>query len=245
MQTEDSGIQKAHIFTHVFYDGTIISTNKVDYRDRLESENLDAVIVGAMQDSHKSMIRQLRSGSFDERIVKYIGAHPEASNKPEVAAPVVQEKAPAKRPDRRPPPEPREVVPQGPPLAAGEPGPTLDPTLGHVVFTAPRRRPRWPPRPRVRVRRVRAAGRAASDGARSAASADRASPRARPSPSGATSSSASLPASTSTSSTTRSSPCSPRTDSLLHPRREPPWVSPRQSLNSRRRSSSAPTSCCT
>ncbi|PCC70848.1 hypothetical protein SAMN02745121_02686 [Nannocystis exedens] len=137
VQTEDSGIQKAHIFTHVFYDGTIIATNKVDYRDKLESENLDAVIVAAMQDSHKSMIRQLRSGSFDERIVKYIGAHPEASNKPEVAAPVVQEKAPAKRPDRRPPPEPREVVPQGPPLAAGEPGPTLDPTLGHVVFTAP------------------------------------------------------------------------------------------------------------
>ncbi|MDC0718490.1 hypothetical protein [Nannocystis bainbridge] len=137
VQTEDSGLQKAHIFTHVFYDGTIIASNKVDYRDKLESENLDAVIVAAMQDSHKSMIRQLRSGSFDERIVKYIGAHPEASNKPEVAAPVVQEKAPAKRPDRRPPPEPREVVPQGPPLAAGEPGPTLDPTLGHVVFTAP------------------------------------------------------------------------------------------------------------
>ncbi|HEY8379722.1 MAG TPA: hypothetical protein VIK91_24695 [Nannocystis sp.] len=136
VQTEDSGIQRAHIFTHVFYDGTIISTNKVDYRDKLESENLDAVIIGLMQESHKSMIRQLRSGAFDEKIIKYIGPHPEASNKPEAAAPVTsQEKAPAKRPERRPPPEPREVVPQGPPLQAGEPGPTLDPTLNHVVFT--------------------------------------------------------------------------------------------------------------
>jgi hypothetical protein len=137
VQTEDSGIQRAHIFTHVFYDGTIIATNRVEYRDKLESENLDAVIIAAMQDSHKSMIRQLRSGSFDEKIVKYIGAHPEASNKVEQAAAPAADKQPAKRPDRRPPPDPREVVPQGPPLQAGEPGPTVDPTLGHVVFTAP------------------------------------------------------------------------------------------------------------
>lgn len=137
VQTEDSGTQKAHIFTHVFYDGTIIATNKVEYRDKLESENLDAVIVNAMQDSHKSMIRQLRSGFFDERIVKYIGAHPEASNKPESVQAPAQDKQPAKRPDRRPPPDPREVVPQGPPLQAGEPGPTIDPTLGHAVFASP------------------------------------------------------------------------------------------------------------
>ena len=85
VQTEDSGLQKAHIFTHVFFDGTIISTNKVDYKDKLESENLDAVIIGLMQDSHKSMIRQLRSGSFDDKIVKFIGPHAEASNKAEPA----------------------------------------------------------------------------------------------------------------------------------------------------------------
>ncbi len=138
VQTEDSGLQKAHIFTHVFFDGTIISTNKVDYKDKLESENLDAVIIGLMQDSHKSMIRQLRSGSFDEKIVKFIGAHPEASNKAEPAPPpVAQDKAPAKRPDRRPPPDPREVVAQGPPLQAGDGGATIDPTLNHAVYTAP------------------------------------------------------------------------------------------------------------
>jgi hypothetical protein len=31
VQTEDSGISRAHIFTHVFYDGTIVASNKVDY----------------------------------------------------------------------------------------------------------------------------------------------------------------------------------------------------------------------
>lgn len=132
VQTEDSGIARAHIFTHVFYDGTIVASNKVDYRAKLESENLDAVIIGLMQDSHKSMIRQLRSGAYDEKIVRVIGPHPEASIKPEAPAVV----APDRRPDRRPPPEPRDVEPQGPPLQAGAPGPTIDPGLTHAVYTS-------------------------------------------------------------------------------------------------------------
>ena len=86
VQTEDSGPARAHIFTHVFYDGTIVASNRVDYKLQLESENLAAVIIGLMQESHKSMIRQLRSGSFDEKIVRFIGAHPEGT-KPAPAAP--------------------------------------------------------------------------------------------------------------------------------------------------------------
>jgi hypothetical protein len=132
VQTEDSGVAKAHIFTHVFYDGTIISSRKVEYRDRLQESPLDPIVIGLMQDSHKSMIRQLRSGSFDEKIVRSIGAHPETAAKPE-AAPAV---APDRRHDRRPPPEPREVEPQGPPLQAGSPGPTIDPGLTHAVYTS-------------------------------------------------------------------------------------------------------------
>ena len=84
VQTEDSGIARAHIFTHVFFDGTIISTNKVDYRSKLETaENADATIISLMQESHKAMIRQLRSGAFDDKIVRYIGPHPDGSGKPE------------------------------------------------------------------------------------------------------------------------------------------------------------------
>lgn len=135
VQTEDSGVARAHIFTHVFYDGTIVASNKVDYKPKLESENLDAVIIGLMQESHKSMIRQLRSGAFDEKIVRFIGAHPEGTNKPEAAAAAAaQDKKP--RPDRRPAPEPRDVEPQGPPLQAGDAGPTIDPGLTHAVFSA-------------------------------------------------------------------------------------------------------------
>jgi hypothetical protein len=134
VQTEDSGLTKAHIFTHVFFDGTIIASNKVTYDPNATVENLDQHIIGLMQESHKAMIRQLRRGSFDEKIVQYIGPHPEE------AAGAAPGEGPAadssQRPERRPPPEPRDVVPQGPPLTPGRPGPTLDPTLTHPVYAS-------------------------------------------------------------------------------------------------------------
>jgi len=137
VQTEDSGVTKAHIFTHVFYDGTIISSNKVQYDPEAEVEDLDQHIIGLMQESHKAMIRQLRRGLFDEKIIKYIGEHPEGPKtgkhpKQEPAAPEADDT----RPERRPVPEPRDVERLGPPLTPGQPGPTVDPTLTHPAFSS-------------------------------------------------------------------------------------------------------------
>jgi hypothetical protein len=139
VQTEDSGLEKAHIFTHVFYDGTIIASNKVMYDPGAEVEDLDQHIVGLMQESHKSMIRQLRRGEFDEKIVTYIGEHPETSNKAAEAKESATEPAAAKdeRPERRPAPEPRPVQSQGPPLSPDKAGPTVDPVVSHPVFSSP------------------------------------------------------------------------------------------------------------
>jgi hypothetical protein len=132
VQTEDSGVDKAHIFTHVFYDGTIISSRKVEYRDRLQETPLDPIVIGLMQDSHKSMIRSLRNGDYDEKIVSILGEHPTADNKaPQLTPPPAPASA---RPERRPMPEPRDVEPQGPPLKPGRPGPSVDPSLSHPVF---------------------------------------------------------------------------------------------------------------
>ena len=135
VQTEDSGVKKAHIFTHVFYDGTIISSKKVSYDPEADVEDLDQHIIGLMQESHKSMIRQLRRGNFDEKIVQYIGEHPEAP-KDGGAQPQAEAKPKDKRPERRPAPEPREVERQGPPLTPGHPGPTVDPSLTHPAFSS-------------------------------------------------------------------------------------------------------------
>ena len=139
VQTEDSGLTKQHIFTHVFYDGTIIASNKVEYDANADVPDLDAFIVGLMQESHKSMIRNLRRCEYDEKITKYIGEHPEpAPQKAQAPAarpapePVAEEKAP----ERRPAPQPRDVEPQGPPLSPGAGGPTVDPSISHPVFAS-------------------------------------------------------------------------------------------------------------
>ncbi|MBV1858413.1 MAG: hypothetical protein KUG77_08370 [Nannocystaceae bacterium] len=140
VQTEDSGVIKAHIFTHIFYDGTIISSNKIEYRSSLEGleekAEISQVVIGQMQDSHKSMIRRLRRAEFDEKIFAVIGPHPdeepiEGSDPPPAAAPEGEA-----RPQRRPVPEPREVEPQGPPLGSGKAGPTVDPSLSHPVYAS-------------------------------------------------------------------------------------------------------------
>ncbi len=134
VQTEDSGVVKAHIFTHIFYDGTIISSRKVDYQAEVKehegSNELDSVVIGLMQDSHKTMIKSLRHGDFDEKIVTVIGEHPVEDNR------VSFEPAAPERPERRPAPEPRDVESQGPPLSPGKPGPTVDPSLSHPVYAS-------------------------------------------------------------------------------------------------------------
>jgi len=136
VQTEDSGVTKAHIFTHSFYDGTIIASKKTSYDDKLDVEDLDATIIAMMQDSHKAMIRDLRNGEFDEKIVLVVGDHPAADNKASTEAAQAQAADVTERPDRRPVPQPRDVEPQGPPLTPGRPGPTVDPSLSHPVFAS-------------------------------------------------------------------------------------------------------------
>ncbi len=134
VQTEDSGVDKAHIFTHVFYDGTIIASRKTEYREKLGGPEVGPLIIALMQDSHKAMIRSLRNGEYDEKIERTIGAHPVEDNRELTELP--PDTAAAQRPERRAPPEPRDVEPQGPPLQPGRPGPTVDPSLSHPVFAS-------------------------------------------------------------------------------------------------------------
>lgn len=138
VQTEDSGLKKAHIFTHSFYDGTIIASKKVTYDPQADVEDLDAHIIGLMQESHKSMIRRLRKGEFDEKIETYIGPHPDGEKSAEQPAPAPQPKiqAPEQRPERRAPNRPREVPNAGPPLAPAAASPSLDPGLSHPVYAS-------------------------------------------------------------------------------------------------------------
>jgi hypothetical protein len=73
VQTEDSGIQHARLFTHLFSGGTILASKKQEY-DPTAPE--DAVRL-LMQRLHKAMIKELKEGVHDQRIEAFFKARGE------------------------------------------------------------------------------------------------------------------------------------------------------------------------
>jgi hypothetical protein len=69
VQTEDSGVNNPHIFTHLFHDGTILATKRVDYDPSSEV----GVVQKLMQAQHKAMLRDLKQGAFDDKIARFFG----------------------------------------------------------------------------------------------------------------------------------------------------------------------------
>jgi hypothetical protein len=86
VQTEDSGVNNPHIFTHLFHDGTILATKRVDYDPGCEV----SVVQKLMQAQHKAMLRDLKQGLFDDKIGRFFGT------------PVVKEKEESTDPGGRP-----------------------------------------------------------------------------------------------------------------------------------------------
>lgn len=71
VQTEDSGVDNPHIFTHLFHGGVIIFTRKIDYDAAAD----EALVKSLMQAQHKAMLKELKRGVFDERIDTFLGDH--------------------------------------------------------------------------------------------------------------------------------------------------------------------------
>jgi hypothetical protein len=68
IQTEDSGVAKPHVMTHLFADGgRIIKSVKTSYADRLDTPDLQAQVKKLMQDQHKAMFIALRDGLYDDQ----------------------------------------------------------------------------------------------------------------------------------------------------------------------------------
>lgn len=77
VQTEDSGIKSPHLITLLYHGGTIISSHKTSYADILNVDNLETVVEELAKDQHKGMLRKLKNGEFDQRIVEFgIGIKP-------------------------------------------------------------------------------------------------------------------------------------------------------------------------
>ena len=61
VQTEDSGLTRLYVTTHLFLDGTILSTARGQYT----ADEPDDVVQKKMQVQHKTMLKRLRDGDFD------------------------------------------------------------------------------------------------------------------------------------------------------------------------------------
>src|SRR6185503_13884663 len=73
VQTEDSGPGYARLYTHLFYEGTILSSKKHEY-DPASAE--DAVRL-LMQQLHKAMIKELTHGGHDPQITAFFASRGE------------------------------------------------------------------------------------------------------------------------------------------------------------------------
>jgi len=67
VQTEDSGLDKPHVITHLFADGgRIIKSHKRTYTDHVQDDDVTNFVRTLMKGQHMEMVLQLREGKFDE-----------------------------------------------------------------------------------------------------------------------------------------------------------------------------------
>jgi hypothetical protein len=108
IQTEDSGIKKPHIITHLFMDGgRILKSVKTSYAEHLGADGMSDIVRGMMKDQHKAMFIALRDGQFDHLV--------DGAGGPTSGAAKVAVAAPAASPSSAPKPE---TAPSTPAIAA-------------------------------------------------------------------------------------------------------------------------------
>ena len=67
IQTEDSGVNRPHVITHLFMDGgRILKSVKTSYAEHVGKDKLGDVVKKMMKDQHKAMFTALRDGSYDQ-----------------------------------------------------------------------------------------------------------------------------------------------------------------------------------
>ena len=70
VQTEDSGPISPRVFTHLFHEGIILVSRKVEYETMLGDDKVRLL----MQTQHRAVIKELAGGAFNERIIAFFRA---------------------------------------------------------------------------------------------------------------------------------------------------------------------------
>jgi len=67
VQTEDSGPGNPHLFTHLFFEGSILASKRGQYDPSTPEDEVRAM----MQAQHKAILKELKQTSYDERITRF------------------------------------------------------------------------------------------------------------------------------------------------------------------------------
>jgi hypothetical protein len=73
VQSEDSGRDRPHIITHLYYGGTILASEKKSYAEHLDDPNLGQLVRDLMEAQHKTVLESLRARAFDDLIRERLG----------------------------------------------------------------------------------------------------------------------------------------------------------------------------
>jgi hypothetical protein len=85
IQTEDSGLNKPHIITHIFADGgRIIKSHKRSYADAVSRDDVVVYVRALMKGQHMEMVQALREGRFDPIIDGHLTSGMEVLDHPPV-----------------------------------------------------------------------------------------------------------------------------------------------------------------
>jgi hypothetical protein len=67
VQTEDSGPGNPHLFTHLFFEGSILASKRGQYDPSTPEDEVRTM----MQAQHKAILKELKQTSYDERITRF------------------------------------------------------------------------------------------------------------------------------------------------------------------------------
>lgn len=74
VQTEDSGPANPHVFTHLFYEGSILASKRSQYEPDFSEEQVRDM----MQSQHKAILKELKQAHYNERIARFFMARGES-----------------------------------------------------------------------------------------------------------------------------------------------------------------------
>jgi hypothetical protein len=141
IQTEDSGVSRPHIITHLFADGGhIIKTLRTDYSEHVGSADRPQLVHRLMREQHLAMALDLRDGRLDPTIDRLLEATPSAVQEPAPPPTSVLPRATATGPEEATSPASSQTGAAAASTASVTPAQTREPEADSAREAEPRKR---------------------------------------------------------------------------------------------------------